>query len=141
MDVSSFLKVVPGALGVAGILTYIWPGKAQFTGEVFKGVVKKLRAAPNVHLQNYDRLTPDEIVRLIDTDSRVRTALSEREIGVLRLLATLQHTRRALVLLVCSALIGLSAWLLLRRNEPPPQRDAALKGEDSPLALPCRFNG
>lgn len=135
MDVSSFLKAVPGALGVAGLLTYIWPGQAQFTGEIFKTVVKKLRAAPNVHIQNYDRLTPDDIVRLIDSDSRVRAALSEREIGVIRLLATLQHTRRALVLIVCSALIGVSAWLLLRRHEPPPERDAALIGEHLHLAV------
>ncbi len=137
MDVSSFLKFVPGALGVAGVLTFIWPGRAQFTGEIFRTVVRKLRAAPNVHIQDYDRLTPEQIVGLIDSDSRVRAALTEREIGVLRLLATMQFARRSLVLIVCSALIGLSAWLVLRRHEPPPSdKDAALVRQHAPPAAP-----
>lgn len=124
MDVSSFLKVVPGAFGVAGLLTFVWPGRARFTGEIYKGAVKKLRAAPNVHLDDYDRLTPEQIVGLIDADSRVRAALTEREIGVLRLLATMQFAQRSLALIVCAALIALSAWLVLRRE--PPQEQGAI---------------
>ncbi|WP_026607723.1 hypothetical protein [Methylocapsa acidiphila] len=125
MDVSSFLKFVPGALGVAGLLTYIWPGKAQFTGQVFTTVVNKLRASSSVRIENYDRLTPEQIVRLIDSDSRVKGALTEREIGVIRLLATTQFARRSLVLLVCSALIALSAWLVLHRRAPLAEREAS----------------
>jgi hypothetical protein len=125
MDVSIFLKVVPGAFGVAGLLTFVWPGRARFTGEIFKGAVKKLRAAPNVHIDDYDRLTPERIVGLIDSDSRVRAALTEREIGVLRLLATMQFAQRSLALIVCAALIALSAWLLWRRHGPPQQEQEA----------------
>lgn len=135
MDLSNFLKAVPGVLGVAGFLTYIWPGQARFSGENFNRVITKLRAAPNVHIQNYDRLTPDEIVRLFETDSRVRAVLTERDVEIMRLLGTLLHARRALVMVVCTALIGLSVWLLFRRAEPPPQGDASVIGDELHLAL------
>ena len=131
MDVSSFLKALPGVLGLATFLTFIWPGKARISGEIFTSIVKKLRAAPNVHIDDYERLTPAKIVKLFESDRRVQGAINDKEIQFLRLLVILQQAREALVLLTCAALIGLSLWLL--RRPQPPDHDAPLAGQHSPF--------
>lgn len=131
MDLSSFLKALPGVLGLAGFLTFIWPGKARISGEFFTSIVTKLRATPNLRLENNNELTPAKIIELFESDRRVQAAINDQEIRFLRLLVILQQARTALVLLVCAGLVGLSLWLL--RRPPPPDHDAPLEGQHSPL--------
>jgi hypothetical protein len=118
MDMFLFLKVVPGALGVAGFLTLVMSGRAKVTGEPYRSIVAKLRAAPNVRIEDDGGLTPDKLVKFIEADGRARAALEDKELRLLQLLVTLQKARRTFVLLACAAAIALSVWLV-RRPDPP----------------------
>jgi len=131
MDMDLFLKVVPGALGVAGFLTLIMAGRPKVNVEPFKSIAAKLRAAPNVRIEDYSGLTPDKLVKLVDSDARARAALEDKELRLLRLLVTLQQARRSFVLLLCGALIALSVWLV--RRPAPPDHDPPQTGEHASL--------
>ena len=56
MDALSFLKGLPAVLGVVGFFAYLWAGQSRVGSELFKSIVDKLRASPNVVIENYARL-------------------------------------------------------------------------------------
>lgn len=82
MDTVSFLKIVPAAIGIAGILTYL-----------------------------------------------MRPRKPESDLPLVKYVENLRNT---FVLLGCGALILLSVWLIYRTS--PPNRDALLSSEPSPVA-------
>jgi hypothetical protein len=131
MDMSTFLKVLPGALGLAGFLT-LATGKTQAGGELAKAIVAKLRAAPNVRIQDLNAMSPAKLLEVLESDSRARAAVDEKQLRLLRLVVVMQQGRRSFALFICVALIGLSAWLVLRPQ--PPDHDPPQPGEQPYIA-------
>jgi hypothetical protein len=114
MDALVFLEGLPAALGIAGFFAYIWYGQARIGGDLLSSIVQKLRAAPNLSVEDYSGLTPARIGRLVETDARVRDAVNDQDRSLLRLLIILQHIMTALVLVACAALVSISIWLVTR---------------------------
>ena len=52
---------LPAVLGVVGFFAYLWAGQSRVGSELFKSIVDKLRASPNVVIENYVALTPAKI--------------------------------------------------------------------------------
>jgi hypothetical protein len=132
MDALTFLKGLPAILGAAGFFAYLWVGQARIGGDLLKTIVEKLRAAPNLPVDDYSSLTPARIGRLVESDARVREAVNDQDLRLLRLLIVLQHGLTVVVLLVCAALVGLGIWLITRPdalavvpNPPAPVADQA----------------
>jgi hypothetical protein len=110
----SFLGTLPAVLGIAGFFAYLWAGQARVGGEIFKQIVSKLRAAPNLDVGEYSKLTPAKIGKLIESDTRVRSVVNDQDQKLIRLLIILQHALTVVVLLVCATLVGVSIWLMTR---------------------------
>lgn len=114
MGVYGFLSSLPAVVGVAGFFAYLWAGQSRIGGELFKQIVAKLRAAPNLDVAQYATLTPAKIGKLVQSDSKVRDVVNEQDQKLLRLLIIFQHVLTVIVLFVCAGLIGLSVWLVMR---------------------------
>jgi hypothetical protein len=135
MDALTFLKSLPAVLGVVGFFAYLWAGQYRIGGDLMKGVVEKLRAAPNVDIQNYATLTPARIERLIERDAAVRRAVNSEDRKLIRLIVILHNIVTVIVLLVCAALVGAGVWLISRPDpllvipHEPSRGLAGLNGE------------
>jgi hypothetical protein len=114
VDAFVFLKGLPAVLGIAGFFVYLWAGQYRIGGDLMKGVVEKLRAAPNVDIKDYASLTPARIGQLIERDSAVRSAVNDQDVKLIRLIVILHNVVTLIVLLVCAALVGLGIWLIAR---------------------------
>lgn len=137
MDPMSFLKGLPALLGVVGFFAYVWAGQYRIGGDLMKGVVEKLRVAPNVDIQNYASLTPARIERLIEQDAAVRSAVNDQDIKLIHLIVILYNVVTIIVLLVCAILVGLGIWLISRPEPlfviPRPPTTAAPGRSGDPL--------
>jgi hypothetical protein len=114
VDAFVFLKGMPAVLGIAGFFVYLWAGQYRIGGDLMKGVVEKLRAAPNVDIKDYASLTPARIGQLIERDVAVRGAVNDQDVRLIRLIVILHNAVTVIVLLVCAALVGLGIWLIAR---------------------------
>jgi hypothetical protein len=134
MGIYSFLGALPAILGIVGFFAYLWAGQTRVGGELFKQIVSKLRAAPNLEVGEYSKLTPSKIGKLLESDERVRGAVNDQDQKLIRLLIILQHGLTVVVLLVCAALIALGVWLMTRPQplaivaNPPEATVADAKG-------------
>ncbi|KAB1068605.1 hypothetical protein [Methylobacterium planeticum] len=113
----SFLKGLPALLGVVGFFAYLWAGQYRIGGELMKRIIDKLRAAPNVSVQQYKSMTPARIEQIVRHDKEVRRFVNEEDIKILRLIVILQYTATIVVLIVCASLVGLGVWLM---RQPDP---------------------
>src|SRR5882724_1248584 len=103
VDAFVFLKGMPAVLGIAGFFVYLWAGQYRIGGDLMKGVVEKLRAAPNVDIKDYASLTPARIGQLIERDVAVRGAVNDQDVRLIRLIVILHNAVTVIVLLVCAA--------------------------------------
>jgi hypothetical protein len=129
MTLYGFLASLPGVLGIAGFFAYLWAGQARVGGDLFKQIVLKLRAAPNLEIRGYSKLTPAKIGRLIESDARVRGVVNDQDQRLLRLLIIFQRLLTVIVLLVSAALIGVSVWIMSR----PRPLSILVKGPEAML--------
>lgn len=114
MSAYSFLGGLPAILGIVGFFAYLWAGQTRVGGDLFKQIVSKLRAAPNLTVGEYSDLTPSKLGKLLESDERVRGAVNEQDQKLLQLLIVLQHGLTVVVLFVCAGLIALGVWLMMR---------------------------
>lgn len=133
MDPTKFLAGLPALLGLAGFVVYQLLGANKAGDEITSRILDKLRRQAPDSVPLDKRLTPKQMVRLLETHQRLRAMVDDREFFLLEQALKQQFILNISVYFLTVGFCGWSMYLFTRSPEPAPTTtNQTSKGVNSP---------
>ena len=112
MELYTFLSALPALLGLAGFVLYRVLGANKSGDEITRRIVEKLRAVASREVTDR-RLTPTQVMRLLEQTQRLRTLAGEQDFLLLKQALTQQFVLTILSYVLALAFCGWSVYLFV----------------------------
>lgn len=134
MEPYSFLSALPALLGLAGFVLYQLLGANRAGDEISRRILDKLRkSVPEAAVDR--RLTPKQVVRLLQQQTRARELVGEHDFRLLKQALTQQFVINILVYVLTVGFCAWSVHLFVQQRSAGHSDVQKSSGDESPNVI------